>query len=125
MQNSIDAVVESLKAGKQAKLPTITLSADKVIAAGEFNNPYAAAKAYAALVIAEQVAGVTTKGCFVEQDPSKYIPMVAAGHEMIRVAANLADEAREIEKHNDTVLRTPHAADGAARRKIQLGDKPA
>ena len=53
------------------------------------------------------------------------ITLVSAGHEMMRSAALLADAAREIEKDNDTVLRTPHAANGQARRKTGLGDKPA
>ena len=75
--------------------------------------------------IAEAVAGVTSKGCFVEQDATRYIPMVAAGHEMMRSAARLADEAREMEKSVDGVLRTPHGADGRARRKKGLRDKPA
>ena len=44
---------------------------------------------------------------------------------MIRKAAQLADEARELEKSNDAVLRTPHASDGRAIQKNRLGDKPA
>ena len=60
-----------------------------------------------------------------EQDPAQYITLVSAGHEMMRSAAQLADAAREIEKDNDTVLRTPHAASGQARRKTGLADKPA
>ena len=92
---------------------------------GSSRQPYAAAKAYAALSIAEAVAGVTTKGCFAEQDPEKYIPMVAAGHEMIRSAGQLADQARELEKGTDSVLRTPHASDGSPLTKSALLAKPA
>lgn len=125
IQNELDRVIEALKAGDPPQLPTLTISAEHAVAAAEFANPYAAAKAYAALAIAEAVAGVTTRGCFVEQDPAQYIPLVAAGHEMMRSAAQLADAAREIEKHNDSVLRTPHAAAGPSRRKNRLGDKPA
>jgi methylenetetrahydromethanopterin dehydrogenase len=51
--------------------------------------------------------------------------MVAAGHELMRAAARLADEAREIEKAGDTVLRTPHSASGAVLRKTALDAKPA
>ena len=41
-----------------------------------------------------------------------FIPLVAAAHEMAASAAALADEAREIEKGNDSVLRTPHMKEG-------------
>jgi len=125
VQNELDRVIESMKAGAPASLPTLTVNAEQALAAAEFTNPYAAAKAYAALTIAEAVAGVTTRGCFVEQDPAQYITLVAAGHELMRSAAALADGARELEKANDSLLRTPHAASGQARRKTRLGDKPA
>lgn len=125
IQNELDRVIEALKAGNEPELPTVTVTAARAVAAGGFSNPYAAAKAYAALSIAEAVAGVTTKGCFAEQDPDKYIPMVAAGHEMIRTAARLADEARELEKQGDSVLRTPHGGNGAPRSKTALLSKPA
>ena len=125
VQNELDRTIDAMKSGATAVLPSITISAEMAIAAAEFANPYAAAKAYAALTIAEAVAGVTTRGCFMEQDAAQYITLVSAGHEMMRSAALLADAAREIEKDNDTVLRTPHAASGQARRKTGLGDKPA
>ncbi len=124
IQNELDRVIEALKQGAAPSLPTLNLSAEKAVAAAQFSNPYAAAKAFAALTIAEAVAGVTTRGCFMEQEPTKYIPLVAAGHEMLRSAAALADEARELEKSTDSVLRTPHASDGTPRHKTQLGAKP-
>jgi methylenetetrahydromethanopterin dehydrogenase len=43
---------------------------------------------------------------------------------MMRTAAKLADEAREIEKRNDTVFRTPHSRDGSTLSKFKLMDKP-
>ncbi|MGR8920532.1 MAG: F420-dependent methylenetetrahydromethanopterin dehydrogenase [Gammaproteobacteria bacterium] len=125
IQNELDRVIEDLKSGQTPELPRLTITAQHAVAAGGFTNPYAGAKALAALTIAEGVAGLTTKGCFVEQDATKYVPMVAAGHEMLRSAAMLADEARELEKGGDSVLRTPHAGSGAPRRKTALGDKPA
>ena len=125
VQNELDRVIEGLKAGAAPTLPTLTVTAEVAIDAAGFGNPYAAAQAYAGLTIAEAVAAVTTKGCFVEQDAVRYIPLVAAGHEMMRVAAQLVDEAREMEKANDSVMRTPHAGSGEARRKVRLGDKPA
>lgn len=125
IQNGLDGVIDALKNGATPELPRQSITPAVALAAAEFDNPYAEAKAYAALSIAEAVAGVTSKGCFVEQDATRYIPMVAAGHEMMRSAARLADEAREMEKSVDGVLRTPHGADGRARRKKGLRDKPA
>lgn len=125
IQNDLDAVIEAIKSGDPLPLPRANVTAEKAIVAGGFSNPYAAAKALGALKITEGVAAITSKGCFVEQDADKYITMVAAGHEMIRKAAQLADEARELEKSNDAVLRTPHASDGRAMQKTRLGDKPA
>ncbi|MGE3772105.1 MAG: F420-dependent methylenetetrahydromethanopterin dehydrogenase [Gammaproteobacteria bacterium] len=50
--------------------------------------------------------------------------LVAAGHVMLRAAARLADEARELEKSADSLARTPHAANGAILRKTALDAKP-
>lgn len=124
VQQELDPIIGAMQQGETPDLPGITVSAEKAVAAGGFNNPYAGAKAYAALKIAEAVAGVTAKACFVEKDPASYIPMVAAAHEMMRSAALLADEAREIEKYNDSVLRTPHSSQGLTRRKNKLAEKP-
>lgn len=124
VQLELDRVIDELKAGKPPALPALVVTADKAVAAGAFGNPYGAAKAYAAYAIAEAVSAVTADGCFKEQDPGRYIQMVAAGHEMMRAAARLADEARELEKAQDTVTRTPHATSGATRRKTRLGAKP-
>ena len=89
-----------------------------------FSNPYAAAKAIAALTMSETVAKLTTRGCFIEKDPEKYIPLITAGHEIMRAAAMLADEAREMEKSIDMVNRTPHSSAGETRQNNKLGDKP-
>lgn len=124
IQNDLDRVIGELKSGAAAQLPQINATPEKSILAGGFSNPYAAAKALAALKVAESVAAVTSKGCFAEQDPQKYITLVAAGHEMIRAAARLADEARELEKAGDSVLRTPHASNGEALSKRELAGKP-
>ena len=58
------------------------------------------------------------------KDSNQYIPLVAAAHELIAVAAKLAVEARDIEKGNDTVLRTPHGSDGSTVTKTVLLEKP-
>ena len=124
VQTELDRVIESIKAGNAPTYPRITVTPEKAVAAGGFGNPYAAAKAYAALSVAESTSAITADGCFKEQDPARYIRMVAAGHEMMRSAARLADEARELEKGADSVLRTPHAGTGAVRRKTRLDAKP-
>ncbi|MFW9800704.1 MAG: F420-dependent methylenetetrahydromethanopterin dehydrogenase [Candidatus Thorarchaeota archaeon] len=123
LQEEIHAVIDALKAGNEPKMPTVKVTAKKAVAAAGFGNPYAGAKAYAALKIAEGVADVTTEGCFKEQDPVKYVPLVAAGHEMMRAAAILSDEARELEKGTDTLLRTPHTAKGKIKTKKALAGK--
>ena len=124
VQGTLDGLIESIRAGSPPGYPTLTVTADKAVAAGGFGNPYAAAKAYAALSLAETVSAVTADGCFKEQDPARYVTMVAAGHEMMRAAARLADEARELEKGADSLLRTPHAASGGVLRKTRLDAKP-
>lgn len=125
IQSELDRVIAELKAGGAVEMPKVNATPEKAVVAGGFTNPYAAAKALAALKVSESVAAVTSKGCFVEQDASNYITLVAAGHEMMRAAARLADEAREIEKSGDSLLRTPHASGGESLSKFRLADKPA
>ncbi|HVP41062.1 MAG TPA: F420-dependent methylenetetrahydromethanopterin dehydrogenase, partial [Candidatus Krumholzibacteriaceae bacterium] len=50
----------------------------------------------------------------------KYIPLVVSAHEIAQTAARLAEEAREIEKYNDTLVRKPHAKDGKLKIKSRL-----
>jgi len=75
-------------------------------------------------IVSEIVHGVATAGRLDGVYLDLHGAMVAAGHEMMRAAARLADEARELEKGADSVLRTPHAASGEARRKTRLSEKP-
>ncbi len=124
VQGEIDRVITSLKVGETPELPKVVITAERAVKAGNFQNPYARAKAMAAYYIAEKVADIDVKGCFIEKDPEKYIPLVASAHEMMRVAALLADAAREIEKGNDSVFRNPHSKDGEILKKVKLMDKP-
>jgi methylenetetrahydromethanopterin dehydrogenase len=124
VQNAIDGMIADAEAGKDIELPQIILTAEKAVEAAGFTNPYAKAKAYAAYEAAGQVAAIDTKGCFMVQDASQYITIVAAAHELIANAAKLATEARELEKANDSVLRTPHGGDGKIVSKTALMDKP-
>lgn len=124
IQNIIGNVISDIKSGKQPELPRVILDAEMALTYANFRNPYASAKAYASLKIAEAVAGVTSKACFKIKESKEYIPIAAAGHEMMRAAAKLADEAREIEKANDSVHRSPHGTDGRIKSKNGLMDKP-
>jgi len=124
IQNELDKVVGALQAGESLEMPQVKLTAQKAVNCGYFKNPYAHAKAIAALTIAEAVAEITSEGCFKTKEAEKYIPLVAAGHEMMRAAAKLADEIRELEKAGDSVLRNPHVSKGKVKTKTALMDKP-
>ena len=124
LQSEMDKLTDSLKAGTKPKLPAITLSTEMALEYAGFTNPYAYSKAFASLKMAESVADITSKACFKDNDPEVYVPAVTAAHELLRAAARLADEAREIEKQNDTLLRTSHSSSGKALKKTQLHEKP-
>ncbi|WP_409200246.1 F420-dependent methylenetetrahydromethanopterin dehydrogenase [Methanobrevibacter sp. DSM 116169] len=124
VQTTIDDVIAAIDAGKEVELPKLIITAEKAVEAGNFENPYAKAKAIAAYEMAAAVADLDLKGCFMLKDAEKYIPIVAAAHEMATAAAKLGTEAREIEKSNDTVCRTPHMGDGSVGGKVSLMEKP-
>jgi len=121
---AIDEAIESIKKGENLKLPKLIIDGEKAVEAAGFSNPYAKAKALAAYEMARQVSRITTAACFKIQDPNRYIPLVAAAHEIMRTAAKLADEAREMEKNQDKVLRKPHFKDGKIGIKRGLMEKP-
>jgi len=124
MQLAIDAVIDQVKEGKSAlELPKIVMTADKAVK-DEFSNPYAYAKARAAFEIAAAVAMVNVKGCFMTKGFENYVPIVASAHEMMRSAMLLCDEAREIEKGCDGIVRKPHKKDGLIVSKTTLISKP-
>jgi len=124
MQLAIDAVIDQVKEGKSAlELPKIVMTADKAVK-DEFSNPYAYAKARAAFEIAAAVAMVNVKGCFMTKGFENYVPIVASAHEMMRSAMLLCEEAREIEKSCDGVVRKPHKKDGVLVSKTVLISKP-
>lgn len=121
---AIDKVVEALKKGEEPELPKLKIDRSVIERQGGFTNPYAKAKAIAAYEIARRVASLTTEACFVIQEPERYIVIAAAGHEMLKIAAKLAEEARDLEKSEDTVLRTPHHPSGRTLSKTRLLEKP-
>ncbi|MBR1369306.1 methylenetetrahydromethanopterin dehydrogenase [Methanocalculus chunghsingensis] len=126
LQVALDEVIDQVKAGKKGAdlvLPKIVMTADKAVD-GEFVNPYSLAKARAAYEIAQGVAAVTVKGCFMTKEWEKYIPIITSAHEMMRHAALLCEEARELEKAGDSVLRKPHKKDGVLVSKTKLISKP-
>jgi methylenetetrahydromethanopterin dehydrogenase len=116
----IDKVIEQVKRGQKISLPRIIVDKEMAVSYGDFSNPYAKAKAMASYEMAREVNSLTTKACYVIKERERYLPMVAAAHEMMRKAAILADEAREIEKSSDTVARKPHLPDGSVLKKIKL-----
>ncbi len=120
----IDKAIEGVKSGK-SYLPKIIVDRDKAVGAAKFENPYARAKAMAAFEIAKKVADVSVEGCFRVKEKERYVPIVAAAHEMMRTAAKLCDEAREIEKSEDSVLRRPHGRKGEllSKRKLMENEK--
>ncbi len=126
LQMALDDVINQVKAGKKGAdlvLPKIVMTTDKAVA-GEFTNPYALAKARAAYEIASAVAMVNVKGCFMTKEWEQYVPIVASAHEMMRSAALLCDEARELDKAADGVHRKPHKKDGVIVAKTKLISKP-
>jgi len=126
LQNAIDQVIDQVKAGKKGAdlaMPKLIVTSDKAVD-GEFSNPYALAKARAAYEIASAVAMVNVKGCCMTKEWEKYIPIVTSAHEMMRAAAVLCDEAREIEKAGDGIIRKPHKKDGIIVSKTKLISKP-
>jgi len=120
----LDKVIEAVKNGKGITLPRIVVDKEMAVHAAGFQNPYARSKAMAAYEISRRVADLTAEGCFVVKERERYTPIVAAAHEMMRNAAKLADEAREMEKGGDAVLRSPHHPDGSALKKRKLDEKP-
>jgi len=120
----LEEVIQSLKKGQKPQLPRIVIDKDKAVEAAGFKNPYAKAKAAAAHEIARHVAEINVEACFKVPEWQKYIALTATGHEMMRTAARLADEAREIEKSEDSILRKPHFDDGTLGEKRTLIEKP-
>ncbi len=126
MQMELDKVIDQVKAGKKGAdlaLPKVVMTSDKAVE-GEFTNPYALAKARAAYEIAQAVAGVNVKGCFMTKEWEKYIPIVTSAHEMMRQAMILCEEARDLEKAMDAVIRKPHKKTGEIVSKTALISKP-
>ncbi len=119
----LNKVIMDMLEGRTPTLPQIEIDASTATKAAKFTNPYARAKAIAAFELAASVSKITGKACFVLKEREEYMPLLAAAHEMMKTAAKLCAEAREIEKSNDTVLRTPHHAKQRLLTKRKLMEK--
>ena len=120
VQTEIDKVVYALEAGQNPIVPKLVIDITVIRDNSVLSNPYARAKAMAAYAMTEKVAEINGMACFMEKESEKYIPLVAAAHETAQAAARLAEEAREIEKYNDSVARKPHAKSGKIKNKTKL-----
>jgi len=125
IHQEIDKLVYALKTGLTPALPKLIVDVNCIRDNSDFKNPYAKAKAMAAYELTEKIAEINIQACFVEKESDKYVPLVTCAHEIAQTAARLAEEAREIEKYNDTLVRKPHGKDGKAKIKTKLMAPPA
>ena len=124
IQVELDRIIDFFKKGEKPVLPRVVVDKEKAVESAKFSNPYAKAKAMASYEIARMVADLTVEGCFIVKEWERYTLIVAAAHEMMRVAAKLAEEAREVEKSMDSVHRSPHSRAGVILSKRRLIEKP-
>jgi len=125
IHQEIDKVIYAIKKGINPALPSLIIDVNTIRDKSNFKNPYAKAKAMAAYELAEKIAEINVQACFAEKESGKYIPLVTSSHEIAQTAARLAEEAREIEKYGDMLVRKPHAKDGRAKTKSELMLDPA
>jgi len=120
IQVELGKMIDALKQGHTPQPPNLILDKEKALAYAGYHNPYAAAMAMAAYEASRLVAELSTRGCYAVKDPARALHYVSAAHEVMRVAARMVDEAREIEKKNDTVERLMHISDGSVIRRVRL-----
>jgi methylenetetrahydromethanopterin dehydrogenase len=120
VEQEIDNVIYAIENGQKPDLPRLIVDLKIIRDRSEFDNPYAKAKALAAYGMAEKIADINVQACFIEKESEKYIPLVTCAHEIAQAAARIAEEAREIEKGNDTVMRKPHSKSGKLKMKTKL-----
>ncbi|MGD9131501.1 MAG: F420-dependent methylenetetrahydromethanopterin dehydrogenase [Candidatus Bathyarchaeota archaeon] len=124
IHQEVDRVIAVLKEGLAVRLPRLVIDTETIRDNSDFANPYAKAKAMAAYHIASKIPEINTKACFMEKESEKFIPLVTCAHEMAQVAAKLAEEAREIEKYSDSLVRKPHSKKGEPLTKTKLMQSP-
>ena len=123
LHTELDRVIKQIADGEEPELPQIVVNKEKALEHSGLENPYARAKAMASFEAARRVAALDTEGCFRTEGKENYIPIITAAHELMRQAALMADEAREIEKVNDSVKRVVHFRSGELRSKTKLFSK--
>jgi methylenetetrahydromethanopterin dehydrogenase len=124
IHQEVDKIITAIKEKLSITLPKLILDTDYIRDNSNFSNPYAKAKAMAAYELTKRIAEIDQKACFIEKEREKYIPLVACAHEIAQVAARLAEEAREIEKYTDTLVRKPHSKEGKPLTKTNLLHSP-
>jgi methylenetetrahydromethanopterin dehydrogenase len=124
IHQEIDRVIAILKEKLAVRLPRLLVDTEVIRDNSDFTNPYAKAKAMAAYHIVSKIPEINTKACFIEKKSEKFIPLVTCSHEMAQAAAKLAEEAREIEKYSDSLVRKPHSKKGEPLTKSRLMDSP-
>ena len=120
INEEIDRIINDINNKKAIQMPQLVIDKELAVNRSKFVNPYAYAKSIAAFEASTLVAKLSTRGCYVVKDTNQYIPLVAASHELMRIAAMLSDESRELEKKGDTVSREVHLSNGVQRRKARL-----
>ena len=120
--HEIDLVVSAINNSQPIVLPRIIVDKHKALSHSGLSNPYAKSKALASYEMAKLVGRLSAEGGYKEKDRQKYLLVVSASHELIRQAAILADEAREIEKTHDNVFRQIHDSEGNYATKNKLLD---
>jgi methylenetetrahydromethanopterin dehydrogenase len=123
IQDELGKAISAFKE-RSMYLPRVIVTGDIAIKHANFKDSIAREKALSAYNMAEKVGKLNVRGCFMEKDPKEYIKTVSKAHDILRKASVLVDEAREIEKTNDTLYRTPHSPDGRILNKRKLFEKP-
>jgi methylenetetrahydromethanopterin dehydrogenase len=124
IHNEIDRLVHSVRRKAKPVLPRLVIDLSMIRDKSDFSNPYAEAKAMAAYGLAEKIAEIDIQASFVEKERDKYVLLAASAHEIAQTAARLAEEAREMEKSVDALVRKPHAKDGRPKVKSKLLQPP-
>lgn len=120
IHSEIDGVIAQLEKGEEAQLPQVIVNMQTALEHSGLENPYAYGKAMASFEAARRVANLSTEGTYRVKERERYMPILAAAHELMRQAALIADEAREVEKANNSVARVVHFRSGALHRKTEL-----
>jgi methylenetetrahydromethanopterin dehydrogenase len=123
VHTELDRVIAQIGAGEKPELPKLVVNKKRALAHSGLSNPYAQAKAMAAFEAARVVGKLDSEGCFKTEGRENYTHIITAAHELMRYAAKMADEAREIEKANDSVSRIVHLRKGGTRSKTVLLSK--